>query len=188
MVGRLGFKMQLPCEVFSDGNCNHMKKKCLSHTDCPVARGYNAIGDWWSLLIVSQILHFRQRRFGQMQQDLGMAKNILTARLAKLLEEDIIEKVPAPEGGPHHHYIATPRGRDLFPIVVALRQWGEKHYFTCDEAKHQLVDREHGRPIPELKVRAADGCILGPDDVRFAEPCAAQPVANTFPSHPARAR
>lgn len=144
-----------------------MKKKCLADKDCPVARGYNAIGDWWSLLIVAQILNYGHRRFGEMQDSLGMAKNILTARLSKLMEEGIIQKAPCADGSAYHEYVATERGRDLFKVIVALRQWGEKHYFECGDLKYAVVDRQSGESVPPIEVRSADGRVLGPDDMEI---------------------
>jgi DNA-binding HxlR family transcriptional regulator len=145
-----------------------MKRKCLADKDCPVARGYNAIGDWWSLLVVLQVLTYGTRRFNQLQEELGMAKNILTARLKKLVEEDILEKRPL-AGGAYHEYAPTARGRDLYKVLIALRQWGEKYYCHGERPHNQLIDRQSGQPVPDIEIRAADGRILSPGDLTVAE-------------------
>ena len=151
-----------------------MKKKCLAEQDCPLARGYNAIGDWWSLLIISQIVLGGLRRFNELQESLGMAKNILTARLKKLVDQGILEKVPAAEGA-HHEYVATEIGRDLYTVLVALRQWGAKHFaMSCGE-KHILVDREAQKPVAPLEVRASDGRVLEVDDMEVVSAAAVEP-------------
>ena len=139
-----------------------MRRKCLAKENCPVARGYDAIGDWWSLLIVLNVLNHGTRRFSQLQEDLGMAKNILTARLKKLVEEDILKKCPCREGGAYHQYGPTDRGRDLYKVLIALRQWGEKYYGSGCKDTPQLVDRLNKQPIPMIEVRSADGRVLAP--------------------------
>ena len=141
-----------------------MKRKCLANENCPVARGYNAIGDWWSLLIVLQVLNYGTRRFSQLQESLGMAKNILTVRLKKLVEEDILKKCPCGDGSAYQQYGPTERGKDLYKVLIALRQWGEKHYGSGCEANAQLVDREKRQPVT-IDVRSADGRVLGPGEM-----------------------
>lgn len=142
-----------------------MKKTCLAGDDCPLSRAYNAIGDWWSLLIVTRVLLGGLRRFGAIQEDLGMAKNILTARLRKLVAEGILEKVPASDGSLYQEYAPTEKGRDLYKVVIALRQWGEARCPATGDLANTLVDRKRGKPIPPIEVRSADGRVLGPDDV-----------------------
>lgn len=156
-----------------------MKKKCLAEQDCPLARGYNAIGDWWSLLIISQIVLGGLRRFSELQEGLGMAKNILTARLKKLVEQGILEKVPCADGSAYHEYVATDTGKDLYKVLVAMREWGAKHFgMSCGE-KHVLVDRETGQPVPPLELRSADGRLLTLNDLQIisSEAAAEEPVA-----------
>src|SRR5688572_10573754 len=146
-----------------------MAKKCLANDICPLARGYNAIGDWWSLVIVSRMMMQGLRRFGEIQENLGLARNILTARLKKLVEEGILQKVPASDGSAYHEYVLTPRGRGLYKVVIALREWGEENFPVSQRGPcYALVDAERGEPIPRIEVRAADGRVLGPDGVRVA--------------------
>lgn len=145
-----------------------MKKKCLAGEECPLARGYNAIGDWWSLLILTQVVMMGIRRFCEIGENLGMAKNILTARLKKLVDEDILTKMPASDGSAYHEYVPTERGRDLYKVLIALRQWGETHYGNpCGKSTSYLVDREKNEPIRKMEVFATDGRVLGPEDVHI---------------------
>ncbi|ANS63089.1 hypothetical protein SLINC_0865 [Streptomyces lincolnensis] len=130
---------------------------------CPVARSVNAIGDWWSLLIVRDAFD-GSRRFGEFHRSLGIAKNILAARLRALEEAGVLHGVPAPDGGSHREYLLTDRGRALFPVIVALRQWGEEQCFTPGEEHSRLLDRRSGRPLRRLETRAADGRLVGPQD------------------------
>ncbi|MET9481099.1 helix-turn-helix domain-containing protein [Streptomyces sp. NPDC006638] len=131
--------------------------------ECPVARSVDAIGDWWSLLIVRDAFD-GSRRFGEFQRSLGVAKNILAARLRALVEGGILAVVPAPEGSAYHAYVLTPKGEDLFPVVVALRQWGEAHFFDRGEAHSELLDCVQERPLRPVEIHAADGRRLDPGD------------------------
>lgn len=130
---------------------------------CPVARSVDAIGDWWSLLIVRDAFD-GSRRFGEFRRSLGIAKNILAARLRALEQAGVISGVPAADGGPHQEYALTEKGRALFPVIVALRQWGEGHCFAPGEAHSRLLDRRGGRPLSPLEVRDGDGRPIGPDE------------------------
>ncbi|TFI21963.1 helix-turn-helix domain-containing protein [Streptomyces sp. 4R-3d] len=132
-------------------------------SDCPVARSVDAIGDWWSLLIVRDAFD-GSRRFGEFQRSLGVAKNILTARLRTLVAGGVLESVPASDGSAYREYVLTPKGEALFPVIVALRQWGEGNSFAPGEAHSQLVDRRHKRPLRALEVLSADGRRLDPED------------------------
>jgi DNA-binding HxlR family transcriptional regulator len=141
-----------------------MKRKCLEHDHCAVARSLDAIGDWWSLLIVRDA--FRGlTRFGEFQRSLGVARNILTARLRKLVSAGILEMVPASDGSAYREYALTEKARGLYLVIVALKQWGE----SCgrDGGDYILVDRQSGEPVPPLELRAKDGRVLRPEDVRY---------------------
>ena len=115
---------------------------------CPVARTLDLIGDRWSLLIVRDAMD-GARAFTDFQQRTGIARNILTDRLRRLVERGILDRQAAPSGR-RQLYTLTPAGRDLFTVIVALRQWGERHAFAPDETHSVLVD-EHGLPLPELR-------------------------------------
>jgi DNA-binding HxlR family transcriptional regulator len=140
-----------------------VRRTSLEGAECPVARSLDAIGDWWSLLIIRDAFD-GVRRFGEFQKSLGVAKNILTARLRALTAQGILELAPASDGSAYQEYVLTSRGRGLFPVVVGLRQWGEDFFFETGEAHSVLVDREEGRPVRRLELRSEDGRLLGPDD------------------------
>jgi DNA-binding HxlR family transcriptional regulator len=132
--------------------------------DCPVARSLDAIGDWWSLLIVRDAF-FGRRRFGEFQRSLGAARNILAARLRKLVAHGVLEAVPAPGRGAYREYVLTEKGRGLFLVLVALRQWGERHLCGPEGTKTRLVDRRTGQPVRPLELTSRDGRVLGPGDI-----------------------
>ncbi|MDP1583472.1 MAG: helix-turn-helix domain-containing protein [Bradyrhizobium sp.] len=141
-----------------------MKRTSLEKADCPIARSLDAIGDWWSLLIIRDAF-LGLRRFSEFQKNIGLAKNILTVRLRALVEHGILTTAPASDGSAYQEYVLTPKGRGLFPILVALRQWSEE--FSADAFPTLLVDRDNGRPVQKLELRAEDGRLLGPGDTEL---------------------
>ena len=100
-----------------------MKRKSFEEDACPVARSLEAVGDAWSMLIVRQAFA-GERRFGEFEKSLGVAKNILTVRLRKLVALGVLEQVPV-EGSAYHEYALTEKGRGLYLVLMAIRQWGE---------------------------------------------------------------
>ncbi|MEW6454953.1 MAG: helix-turn-helix domain-containing protein [Pseudomonadota bacterium] len=145
--------------------------KRTSHKDapCAIARPLDAIGDWWSLLIVRDAFN-GLRRFGEFQKSLGLAKNILSARLRNLVEHGILETVPASDDSAYREYVLTEKGLDLFPLLVALRQWGEQYFFDPKETYLQLVDRKTGKPVRKLELRSQDGRLLRPSETLVVPP------------------
>jgi len=140
-----------------------VKRTSFEGDACPIARSLEAIGHWGSLLIIREAL-FGLRRFGEFQNKLGMAKNILAARLRALVDHGILTTAPASDGSAYQEYVLTPKGRGTFPILVALRQWSEEFDDRPSEIATILVDREKGRPVKKLEMRAEDGRLLSPAD------------------------
>lgn len=142
-----------------------VKRVSLWNAGCPVARSLDAIGDWWSLLIIRDAFD-GMRRFGEFQNELGISKGVLATRLRDLVRRGIFETAPASDGTAYREYVLTAKGRGLFPVIVALRQWGEDHLFADGEDRSSLVDRENGEPIARLVIRSADGRSLAWSDTR----------------------
>jgi DNA-binding HxlR family transcriptional regulator len=139
-----------------------VKRRSLAGDYCPSARALDVIGDWWSLLIVRDAFD-GLTRFGEFQKSLGIAKNILSDRLKTLTARGILEIVPAADGA-HQEYHLTEMGRDLFPVMIALRQWGERHLFAPDEKRSRLIDRATGQPVRRLEIRTEDGRLVASED------------------------
>jgi DNA-binding HxlR family transcriptional regulator len=131
--------------------------------DCPVARTLDLVGDRWSLLVVRDAMD-GARSFTEFQRRTGIARNILTDRLRKLTAHGLLAQRTAPSGR-RQEYVLTDAGRDFFPVIVTLRQWGERHAFVPGEAHSTLVD-EHGVPVPEIVPTGVDGALLGVDTTR----------------------
>ena len=138
-------------------------RKPIEQEFCPVARSVDLIGDRWSLLIVRNAFD-GMRRFGDFQRDLGVAHNILADRLRKLVDAGILAMQGASDGTSYQEYVLTDKGESLFPIVVALRQWGEQHLFERGERHSLLIDRRTGKPVPLMAPAAQDGTALKAQD------------------------
>lgn len=136
-------------------------RKSMNGEPCPIARSVGLIGDRWSLLVVRDAFD-GVRRFGDFQRSLGVARNILSDRLRKLVDAGVLETQAASDGTAYQEYVLTAQGESLFPIVVALRQWGEQHLFKDGERHSVLIDKRTGKPIPRMAPQAKDGSVLLP--------------------------
>jgi DNA-binding HxlR family transcriptional regulator len=135
-----------------------VKRTSFEDADCPVARSLDSLGDWWSLLIIRDAF-LGIRRFSEFQKSLGCAKNILAVRLRALVEHGILTTAPASDGSAYQEYLLTPKGRGVFPVLVALRQWSEE-FGDISGIATLLVDRSTGRPVRKLELHADDGRLL----------------------------
>ncbi|MFJ9890346.1 winged helix-turn-helix transcriptional regulator [Streptomyces sp. NPDC091287] len=131
-----------------------------SDPDCPVARTLDLVGDRWSLLVIRDAMD-GAASFTEFQRRTGIARNILTDRLRKLLAHGVLVQRTAPSGR-RQGYALTDAGRALFPVILTLRQWGEQHAFAPGEPHSVLVDR-HGNPVPDLTPAGVDGALLDSD-------------------------
>jgi DNA-binding HxlR family transcriptional regulator len=105
---------------------------------CSIARSLDIIGESWSLLILRDILQ-GSRRFDELQNGLGIATNVLTARLARLTGEGLLERRRYQERPVRFEYLLTEKGRDLSPILVNLVQWGNKYLSRPKEMPQAIV-------------------------------------------------
>ncbi|WIY82229.1 helix-turn-helix domain-containing protein [Propionimicrobium sp. PCR01-08-3] len=133
---------------------------------CPVARTLDLVGDRWSLLIIRDAMD-NARSFTDFQQRTGVARNILTDRLRRLVDHAILKRETAISGR-RQVYVLTDSGRDLFTVIVALRQWGERHAFADDEAHSTLVD-ESGHPLAQLRPTDAHGHRVDVDSTEVTQ-------------------
>src|ERR1700738_4643698 len=143
-----------------------VKRTSFEGSECPIARSLDAIGDWWSLLIIRDAL-MGINRFSEFQKHIGLAKNILTVRLRALVDHGILKTAPAADGSAYQEYVLTPKGRGVFPVLGALRQWSEEFSGEGGGFPTLLVDRNNGRPVRKLELRASDGRLLGDGDTEL---------------------
>ena len=93
---------------------------------CPVASTLEVVGERWTLLIIRDVF-MGIRRFEDLQRDLGIARNVLQARLERLVDEGILVKRPYQERPQRFEYRLSEKGADLWPVLVALLNWGDRH-------------------------------------------------------------
>ena len=145
---------------------------------CPVARSLDVIGDRWSLLILRDVFD-GIHRFGDIQRNLGVARNILSGRLSRLVEHDILATRAASDGTAYLEYVLTEKGESFFPVMVGLQQWGERHLFERGEKYSRLIDKATGKPLLFMQPKDRDGRDLSLKDtevrkVRTVEDFSAQ--------------
>jgi DNA-binding HxlR family transcriptional regulator len=132
--------------------------------NCSIARALEVIGEWWTMLILREAF-LGTRRFHEFQRNLGIARNILSARLKKLVVRGILERRAGPAGSRRFEYRLTEKGRAFFPVLMALMQWGDRFAACAGGAPVRVVDRVSGDEISELQVVSRDGRTLRPSDV-----------------------
>src|SRR4051794_38710597 len=108
-----------------------MRHSSLQRQNCSIARTVAVLGERWTLVILREAFT-RRRRFEDMQRDLGIARNILADRLQTLVGEGILERRAYQERPRRYEYRLTEKGRDLYPVLIALMQWGDR--YTAGEA------------------------------------------------------
>src|ERR1700760_2211627 len=145
-----------------------MQRKSFSEMNCSIARALDQVGEWWSLLIVREGTQ-GSTRFAQFESVLGIAKNVLASRLERLTELGILERFPLEERANADGYRLTKKGEELYPILVALMQWGDRWATPSGKPSVALLDDATGRPVEPLTVRGKSGRPLSFRDVRFAE-------------------
>lgn len=121
------------------------------------------LGERWTMLVLREAFA-GTTRFDAFTRNLGIAPNILSARLAELVDHGLLERVP--EGG-RHAYRLTERGRDAFPLYLAIRDWGARWYSGPEGPPTTMVERATGAPVAAPAPRRSDGAPLTPDDVRI---------------------
>ena len=145
-----------------------MRRTSFDDMQCPIARGLEHVGEWWSILILRDAFH-GLTRFDQFQKSLGIAPNMLTRRLNGLVESGLLERRQYSERPPREEYILTPRGRDFRPVLWAMLAWGNRHFApegesvvminraTGERAEPIVVDRVSGLPMTPEHFRSVPG-------------------------------
>jgi DNA-binding HxlR family transcriptional regulator len=141
-----------------------MKLQRFDPLNGSIAHVLEIIGEGWSMLIIREAF-FGIRRFEEFQRHLGIARNILTSRLKKLCENEILERVPIKQGAKRHEYVLTDKGKDLMPMLIALTQWGDRWVYGAGNEPIVFRDREHAKPISPIRVHAEDNRELRPRDM-----------------------
>lgn len=136
--------------------------------ECSLPAALEAVGERWAFLILRAAFN-GLHHFEEFQSELGIARNILANRLAKLVQYGIFQREPMPDDRRKVQYSLTEKGEALLPTMIAMRQWGER-WETCVPAYPVLVDQRDMRPILPVCVQAHDGRPLGLHDLHWALP------------------
>ena len=152
----------MPADTVTSG-IDAFKRAALS---CPLPAAVEVIGEKWAFLILRGALNGLQH-FEEFQAGLGIARNILSDRLSKLVGGGILERRPDPDDGRRVIYSLTAKGEDLLPVVLALRQWGEK--WGYGSMKVVLADVRDRKPVRSLCVLSHDGRELTLKDLTWIE-------------------
>jgi DNA-binding HxlR family transcriptional regulator len=158
-----------------------MQRKSFADMACPIARSLEQVGEWWSILILRDAFAGKSR-FDEFQQSLGIAPNMLTRRLASLVDAGMLERRPYSLRPPRDEYLLTERGRDFRTVLLALLAFGHRH-FAVDGGGTRIVDARTGMTAdPMLVDRHSGRPLVEPDYVvlRGGEPAA--------PADPAKGR
>jgi len=117
-----------------------MKRISFESMQCSIAQTLEVVGEWWTLLVLREVF-FGRRRFAEMLDDLGIARNILTDRLNKLVDEEILVRHRVTGSGGRYEYRLTEQGLELLPVLIALMQWGDRWRKLPKGAPTELVHR-----------------------------------------------
>jgi len=118
-------------------------KRDYAGQNCSIARALEIVGERWTLLIVRDVF-LGYRKFDEIQQNLGIARNVLTERLNRLVEEGILERARYSERPERHEYVLTAKGRGLWRVLAQLMLWGDEHYVGADGPPRLLRHRGCG--------------------------------------------
>jgi DNA-binding HxlR family transcriptional regulator len=130
---------------------------------CSLAKSLEVIGERWSLLIVRDVLN-GNRRFSGIQSNLGIARNVLSARLQRLIDEDILERRAYQESPPRHEYFLTQKGLDLWPSLIALMHWGDRHSAGPEGAPLIVIHKGCGGEASDRGICESCGKVLDARD------------------------
>jgi DNA-binding HxlR family transcriptional regulator len=134
---------------------------------CSAARSLNLLGDRWVLLLIREVV-FGTRRFEDFAAHLGIARNVLSDRLAKLVKAGVLVQTPLRVDGRRQGYRLSEMGEDLIPVLVALMQWGDRWLQQPDCIPIRVVERRTGKELPRMRARNAAGKELGLRDLDWA--------------------
>jgi DNA-binding HxlR family transcriptional regulator len=132
---------------------------------CSIANALEVVGERWTLLIVRDVMNGR-RRFDELQKGLGIARNVLTARLQRLVDEDILERRPYQQNPARYEYFLTEKGLDLWPALVALLRWGDRHSPHPDGPPMLIVHKGCGGQVSDRGICEGCGKVLRARDAR----------------------
>ncbi|WP_206241340.1 winged helix-turn-helix transcriptional regulator [Novosphingobium terrae] len=144
-----------------------MDNEKFSQGPCPVGRALTLVGDAWSMMILRDA-GLGITRFDQFRASLGIAPNILTRRLAALVDHGLLEKRRYCEQPPRDEYVLTPKGRDFLPVLLAIGAWGRQH---CEApATSTTIDADTQKPVDPVVIDRLSGRLLAEMNLKQVPP------------------
>jgi DNA-binding HxlR family transcriptional regulator len=140
-----------------------MLKRDYEGQVCSIARALEVVGDRWTLLIIRDVILGRTR-FDELADSLGVASNVLSDRLNRLVAEGVLERVAYSERPERFEYRLTTKGRELGLVLIALMQWGDRH--LSDRAP-RIARRRSDKARVSVRLVAADGSAVVPGDLEL---------------------
>jgi DNA-binding HxlR family transcriptional regulator len=141
-----------------------VQRTSFQDVDCSVAQCLEVVGEWWSLLIVRDAL-FGISRFDEFQSRLGISRNVLHQRLVHLVDHGVLEKVAYQDHPPRYDYRPTAKGIELWTVVDAMRQWGDR-WAAPDGPRVEMVHRACGHHTNAIPTCSACGEPIEPADIQ----------------------
>ncbi|MGE0421896.1 MAG: winged helix-turn-helix transcriptional regulator [Reyranellaceae bacterium] len=141
-----------------------MPRSSFAAMNCAIAQTLEQVGEWWTMLILRNAF-CGMSRFDDFHDHLGIASNVLAARLAKLTRSGILKKTRARDDGRAFEYRLTEKGSALYPVLIALTDWGERFAASPGGARIVFVDKRTRRRVRRVAVTDADGRTLRPRDI-----------------------
>lgn len=142
-----------------------MQRTSFAEMACSVARTLDVVGEWWTPLILRDAF-LGNTRFDEFQASLGIARNVLAARLQGLVEQGVLERRRYQEHPERFEYLLTEAGRDLFPIISALIAWGDRWRPGEQGPPLLLVHAPCGQAMTAVPTCSACGEVLRLEDIR----------------------
>jgi DNA-binding HxlR family transcriptional regulator len=156
-----------------------------SHQVCSVAATLEVVGDPWTLLILRDAFA-GVRRFEQWQENLGVARNVLAARLKTLVSHGVLDRLPYSDRPPRCEYVLTPKGRDLSDVLLTMAAWGDRHVYGAPGGPVRYTHHACGQRFSPRLVCEACGEPIGPGDLIRAEGPATATVGEVMAEAEAR--
>ena len=164
-----------------------MKRKSFRDMECPIARGLDRVGEWWSILILRDAMN-GATRFDEFQKGLGIASNMLSRRLDALVEAGLLARRRYSDHPPRDEYVLTQRGWDFRPVVIALFAWGNRH-FAPEGAQVVIADRKTGKVADPVLVDRNTSLEITPQRFRMIPgPKASERVKHKYAAIAARSK
>ena len=160
-----------------------MLRRDYEGQNCSIARALELVGDRWTLLIIRD-LALGLSRFDEFRDSLGVASNVLTDRLNRLVGEGVLERVRYSERPERFEYRLTKKGRELGLALLALMQWGDRY---LSEKPPRIARRRRDRSPISVHLVAKDGSLVAPDDLELVPaPGLPPPLSTKHPPRPSK--